>query len=69
MRLREFLQTHPKKEFKLTEIARASGMSLSAIRYWTDFKGLPYFRSPGGHRRLPRQSVEVIAASMNIDFS
>ena len=44
---------------RLSEAARALGVSLNTVRRWSDSGQLVGYRSPGGHRRFRRADVDT----------
>ncbi|HZL64840.1 MAG TPA: helix-turn-helix domain-containing protein, partial [Thermoleophilia bacterium] len=45
---------------RLSEAARALGVSLNTVRRWSDSGQLVGYRSPGGHRRFRRADVDTL---------
>ncbi len=46
-----------KEELSPREVAKALGVSESAVKRWCDDGLLPFERTPGGHRRVPSHAV------------
>jgi excisionase family DNA binding protein len=52
--------------FSPKQAAAALGVSESSVKRWCDLGNVPVIRTAGGHRRIPRQSLEKLLAQGSI---
>lgn len=45
------------------EVARLFNVDASTVARWAVIGKLPYFRTPGGQRRFPREAIDALVAS------
>jgi excisionase family DNA binding protein len=49
----------------ITQAAKILGVHPLTVRNWTDKGHLPYFRTPGGHRRFRQEDLEAFLIQIN----
>lgn len=60
-----YLQSTGKMSFRIGEVAKMFRVHHATVRYWADTERIPVHRTVGGHRRITRETVLLIGASMN----
>ena len=61
----DFLKQTDKQVFRIDEAARCASVHVNTMRNWTDQGKIPSMRNLGGHRRITREALLTLGASMN----
>jgi excisionase family DNA binding protein len=61
----EYLKSSDKQVFRLDEAAQIAGVHINTLRNYIDAGTLPALRTLGGHRRVTREALLQLGASMN----